>query len=134
MAKQAEYWQWQLEKLQAMAEQVTSPIDDVGGGRGNKISDKVGNTATVIADSKISGAEKVILDYLRQVTAVKAEISKLKDPLQEMIMNMRYVDGMRWEEIASRSIYSLDWCYELHRKALKKLGIWEKKKNPVKPS
>ena len=82
----------------------------------------------MMVDTKRDGGEEIIKNYLKKAAAVKSEIRKLDNPLQVMIMNMRYVDGMRWEEIASRSIYSLDWCYELHRKALKKLGIWQNKK------
>lgn len=84
----------------------------------------MGNTTAAMIDIEQEYQQKA-KGYLEHVAAVKRAISTLCNPDHSMIMNMRYVDGMMWEDIALKANYSLDWCYKYHRKALRELGIKE---------
>lgn len=57
--------------------------------------------------------------YLAETRAVEAMIDGLGD--ERIVLTMRYLCGMRWEEIADALHYSADRVYQLHRIGIKKL-------------
>lgn len=48
-------------------------------------------------------------------------IDSLEDPIDRLILIMRYINHMRWEEIADELGVSVDHVYYRHRHALKKI-------------
>ena len=50
-------------------------------------------------------------------------IDSLEDPVDRLLMVMRYINHMRWEEIAQELNYSVDHIYYRHRHALKKIRL-----------
>lgn len=50
-------------------------------------------------------------------------ISTLEDPVDRLILTMRYINNMKWEEIAEEMGYSVDHVYYRHRHALKKIKL-----------
>lgn len=48
-------------------------------------------------------------------------IESLDDPVDRLILVMRYINHMRWEDIATELNYSVDHIYYKHRHALKKI-------------
>ncbi|NLB90552.1 MAG: hypothetical protein GX786_04970 [Clostridiales bacterium] len=122
MRRQADHLLWQIEKMEAFAQRTTAPIDKKEGRGKGGYSDVVGNGATAIADIKREYG-KPIQVYLEHVAQVIKAFEKLDDPDQYRIMNMRYIEGLLWEEIMEQIPASRNWCFERHRKALKKLGI-----------
>lgn len=43
-------------------------------------------------------------------------------PEHKDVLSLRYVDGLRWEEIARRTHYDRQYIYELHGYALREFG------------
>lgn len=48
-------------------------------------------------------------------------IDSLEDPMDRLILFLRYIDHMRWEDIADELGCSVDHVYYKHRHALKKI-------------
>lgn len=55
--------------------------------------------------------------YYEEYNSAKELFSKL--PCEEkLIMNLRYLEGLDWKDVAEISNYSIDNCFRLRRKAL----------------
>ena len=50
-------------------------------------------------------------------------ISDLPTKEQRLIMEMRYLSGMRWEKIATELGYSLRGVYKIHKSALSRIKL-----------
>ena len=50
-------------------------------------------------------------------------IQELEDPIDRLIIEMRYIHHMRFEEIADELNYSVETVYYRHRHALKRLNF-----------
>ena len=59
-----------------------------------------------------------LVDMKREISAV---ISTLKTPIHRIILELRYLEGKNWEEIAHAMDYDLRWVYRLHGRALKEV-------------
>ena len=71
--------------------------------------------------------EHKLLEDIQELTEMYNEgwklIDSLEDPMDRLILVMRYINHMRWEEIALELNYSVDRIYYRHRHALKKIRI-----------
>lgn len=71
--------------------------------------------------------EHKLLEDIQELTEMYNEgwkmIDSLGDPMDRLILVMRYINHMRWEEIALELNYSVDHIYYRHRHALKKIRI-----------
>lgn len=71
--------------------------------------------------------EHKLLEDIEELTGMYNEgwkmIDSLEDPVDRLILVMRYINHMRWEEIALELNYSVDHIYYRHRHALKKIKI-----------
>lgn len=71
--------------------------------------------------------EHKLLKDIQELTEMYNEgwkmIDSLEDPVDRLILVMRYINHMRWEEIALELNYSVDHIYYRHRHALKKIRI-----------
>lgn len=71
--------------------------------------------------------EHKLLEDIQELTKMYNEgwkmIDSLEDPVDRLILVMRYINHMRWEEIALELNYSVDHIYYRHRHALKKIRI-----------
>lgn len=64
--------------------------------------------------------KKELNTYYAEYNKVKDIFSKL--PREEnLIMNLRYLEGLDWKEVAEISHYSIDNCFRLRRKALDRI-------------
>lgn len=76
---------------------------------------------------QIVDMEHKLLEDIAQLTEMyitgEKIIYSLADPTDRLILRMRYIDNMKWEEIASELHYSVDHIYYRHRHALKKIKI-----------
>lgn len=61
-------------------------------------------------------------DLLHSVIVIEKAISSLP-PEQRMLMQLRYIDGKRWEEVNAVLHISHMTSVRMHQNALKKLGI-----------
>ena len=71
--------------------------------------------------------EHKLLEDIQELTEMYNEgwkmIDSLEDPVDRLILVMRYINHMRCEEIALELNYSVDHIYYRHRHALKKIRI-----------
>lgn len=63
---------------------------------------------------------KDIDDLIREKQRAKVVIDKLDGPYR-LVMSMRYLECMKWEEIAYRLEYSIQAVYKIHGQALKRV-------------
>lgn len=63
---------------------------------------------------------KDIDNLIREKKKAKTVIDKLDEPYK-VIMTMRYLECMKWEEIAYRLEYSIQAVYKIHGQALKRV-------------
>jgi len=61
--------------------------------------------------------------YLDHAGMVEKAIDGLGDPGQRMVLRLRYMDGLVWEEVARKAHYSKRWCEAMAAKGLAELGI-----------
>ena len=50
-------------------------------------------------------------------------IERVNDPSQRLLLEMRYLCGNTWEDIAQKMGYDLRWVYRLHGKALQEFDL-----------
>lgn len=65
-------------------------------------------------------------EYIKDITKllglryeIKGIIEKVSDPMQRLILEERYVNLKRWEDIAADNNYSWNHVHRIHGKALK---------------
>lgn len=59
-----------------------------------------------------------LVDMKREIAVV---ISKLPSPSHKILLELRYLEGKTWDEIAKDMDYDIRWVYRLHGKALKEI-------------
>lgn len=100
-----------------MAESVTASMENAFGGSGfstSKIEKCVVN---------IMALEEEICDEIIELTGLESETNRIirefvSEPNYKMVLELRYVSYLSWEEIAVRMGYAFRWTQELHRRAL----------------
>lgn len=60
-------------------------------------------------------------DLTDRLSQGRKMINSLDDPADKLILTMRYINHMKWEEIAAELNYSVDHVYYRHRQALKRI-------------
>ena len=61
-----------------------------------------------------------LVDLKREITVL---IAKIGDVNHRLLLEMRYLAGNSWEEIALKMGYELRWVYRLHGRALKEMEL-----------
>lgn len=61
-----------------------------------------------------------LVDMKREIAVV---ISKISSPSHKILLELRYLEGKTWDEIAKAMDYDLRWIYRLHGKALKEIEV-----------
>lgn len=109
-----------LQRWQDLATRISPSYSDMPHGGG---SDKVQTAAVEVAELTDKLNRK-----LHQAIMVQENIKKLLESLDDIklrqLMSYRYINGMRWEEIAVLMNYDYRYVLKLHRKAL--YGLDEK--------
>lgn len=108
----------ELQRWQDLATRISPSYSDMSHGGG---SDKVQTAAVEVADLTDKLNQK-----LHQAIMVQENIKKLLESLDDIklrqLMSYRYINGMRWEEIAVRMDFNYRWVLRLHRKALNQIS------------
>lgn len=100
----------ELERVISLAERVSpSYAPAPGGGSGDRIADAVERLAA--ARERLSAA--VVRCEAQQMVAM-ALIESIPDVKLRLVLQYRYCDGMRWEEIAQRLHYDPRHVRRLH--------------------
>lgn len=108
----------ELQRWQDLATRISPSYSDMPHGGG---SDKVQTAAVEVAELTDKLNRK-----LHQAIMVQENIKKLLESLDDIklrqLMSYRYINGMRWEEIAVRMDFNYRWVFRLHRKALNQIS------------
>lgn len=105
-----------------IAESITANPENASGG-GGRPSKKVENCVI-----KIMELEEEILDEIETLRGLVSETAEIiatfvEDPNYKAVLEHRYVEQKRWEEIAVEMGYTFRWTQELHRRALSALKV-----------
>lgn len=96
-------------------------------------------TTSVLQDEKVQGTkqrspmENALVKLMSLEDEIKADIdqliglkrelasfvSKIDNSSHRLLLELRYLGGSTWEEVAAVMGYDLRWTYRLHKKALK---------------
>ncbi|WP_419169837.1 DUF1492 domain-containing protein [Negativibacillus massiliensis] len=108
----------ELQRWQDLATRISPSYSDMPHGGG---SDKVQTAAVEVAELTDKLNQK-----LHQAIMVQENIKKLLESLDDIklrqLMFYRYINGMRWEEIAVRMDFNYRWVLRLHRKVLNQIS------------
>ena len=119
----------ELQRWQDLATRISPSYSDMPHGGGN---DKV-QTAVV----EVAELTEQLNDKIHQAIMVQENIKKLLESLDDIklrqLMSYRYINGMRWEEIAVRMDYDYRYVLKLHGKSLCQISEkdMERHYNPV---
>jgi len=120
----------QLETLRALAMKVNAnlTVEKVAGG--NNTKSHMENTVVKIVD-----LEKEIKEDVERSIAIKAEImntiSQVDDPIGQIILEMRYINGKGWDEISSSLNYKDSSIFKIHSRALKEVNKIKKEGSKI---
>lgn len=111
----------QLDRLNALATKATTTFSEVPF---SGTPDPHRNEDIII---KIIELEDTIRDEMRRLVDLKAEIMAkiraVEDPEQRYVLEKRYLEFKKWEDIAGEMYRSLRSIYRLHGEALKNVRV-----------
>lgn len=89
-----------------------------------------GGTVTEVLIDRHAQLVQMYQEQLAQLEeeqlAVENAIKSLDDPTARLLLRYRYIDGLKWEEVAVLINYSWTQTHEIHGKALQQLRAEEK--------
>ena len=106
-----------IQQLRSRMQKVTVTYHDApGGGTGKDAADLIGKIL------QLENMVKEDTERLRyELTEVQFWIDSLEDYQERSVLQLRYVNGYDWEEIADRLYYTRFGVLRIHRVALNKL-------------
>ena len=112
--------QERIDQWRQVAESITANPEHSGGGGGGP-SNKIEKCVLGIME-----LEEEIIDEISEIKSLESENGKIirelvDDPNYKRILELRYLNYKRWEEIAVSMGYTFRWTQELHSRALKHL-------------
>ncbi len=120
----------QLQTLRDLSMRVSAnlTVEKVAGGNNKK--GHMENTVVRIVD-----LEKEIKKDLERSIAIKAEImnaiSQVDDPIGQIILEMRYINGKGWDEISGSLNYKDSSIFKIHSRALKEVNRIKKEGSKI---
>lgn len=60
---------------------------------------------------------------LERRAVVLAAIESAPEPIMRTILEARYINGLKWEDIARMTGYSVDNAFKIHQKALRQMNF-----------
>ena len=122
----ARHAEWELKRIQqriyrldALRKRVTpanSQAPAGGGGNGSRIEDV---TAQIL---ELEGLlQEKTYEYLRQYRDVESAIAlaEKEDAKAAEVLRLRYLDGMKWEDVAGNMRYDVRWIRRLHDRGIR---------------
>lgn len=110
------------ESLANLATKASSIGDGVPVSGGGYMTSRLESIAVRLADLGTE-IEKDADDMRRMVEETRSAISTVGDQTLVDILEMRYIDMMKWEEISAMMGLSVDYTYQLHRRALEMIRV-----------
>ena len=119
----------EIRYLQELTLQMSSAFgkERVKGGSG--IQDRMAEQVAQIADLEREIKEETA-ELVAKKRSMREIIYSIHDPRRRMLMRMRYLENMRWEEIADHMNITPRSAHMLHRRTLEDLNAARQKRQP----
>ena len=112
--------QERIEQWRQIAESITANPENASSGGGYPSSKTENCIVAIMAlEEEIKDEITEIAGFERQTSQIIKEL--LDDLNYKTVLEYRYLNYLRWEEIAVRMNYTFRWTQELHRRALSAL-------------
>lgn len=110
----------ECEKWRDLAEKITPTLSDMPKSQisGNRVESAVEHIVELEQEINRSVDELV---KLRK--DIESSLKTVKDDTLRKLLEYRYIDGMKWEEVAVKMKFDYRWVLRLHGKALTQLAI-----------
>lgn len=106
----------ECERLDAMSKKVTSVLSDC---KVDSSHNNAGQADIVIRVIELKeNIERQVASYLTLQSRISEEVDHIEDPRYKSILIMRYISGLKFEDIAEKMGYGKRWTIKLHREAL----------------
>ncbi len=108
---------WQIAELRGLAESATSRTEAVRSGGTPKRS-KIENAVIRIIEEE-ERLDKIIDELIEAKKKISKLIGRVGEPKLRLLLELRYLEYLRWDEIAERMHYAdVRHVYRLHARAL----------------
>ena len=107
-------------EVMSYATKITPLLSDMpkgGNGSGNKIE-----RAIERLDSLADDLEEQAVRMRESMKQVQSAIQTIPDETLQLLLELRYINGYTWEQIAVEMDYSYQWVCTLHGRALNQLN------------
>lgn len=112
--------QMKLEKLRSAIEYRSPAFDGMGGhGSGDRLSETV---ASIVERSQ--RVDELAALYAKKYEEIERSIRSVGDDALEEVLELRYLQYMKWEDIANAMHYTERRVLQLHGKALHKISLY----------
>lgn len=106
----------QISKLRALAAKSTTVLGD-GTSFGGGCTDKISGIIAKIVDMERQVDAQI--DELQEIKRdVMAVVDKVADARLQNLLERRYINNQKWEQIAYEMGYDIRWVYRMHGRAL----------------
>lgn len=105
----------ELQAVKSLAEKVTAAFSDEP--RGGGISDKTGDNVVkiIMLENDINKHIDELVDRKREATR---KIVMIKEVDCRLVLSLRYLANLQWEDIAVKMDKTIQWVHVLHGRAL----------------
>jgi hypothetical protein len=112
----------QVQSLRNLAAKATATLSDIPPASGERNVHRMEDVIIKMVDveNEIHNDINLLLDIKKDVGAV---IKRVKDPEQQVVLELRYLCFKTWEQIAVDMNYGIDNIFRIHRRALNSVVI-----------
>ncbi|MBC8531793.1 sigma factor-like helix-turn-helix DNA-binding protein [Gehongia tenuis] len=114
LRRRIEGLQERIARIRSSLEGSTIRIRDLPGGA-SKEQDRMASDVARLLELEDQLKARV-LEYETELIVIDEALAALPSPEQE-VMRLRYVDGLKWWEVAQRMNYDERWCKRLAKRA-----------------
>lgn len=106
-----------LDEIQRLrADKMFPSVVNDGMPKGNKSSDL--SDFMVLLDEEIEKLKSERLEKVKRYSDISRRIKAMENDNEKEVLTLRYINGLKWEEICLRMQYSWQHIHRIHAKAL----------------
>ena len=76
-----------------------------------------------IMDEQIELLKEERLEKVRCYQRIERQIRQMENEDEQEVLRLRYIKGLKWEEVALKMNYSWKWVHKIHGRALQNFEI-----------